>query len=200
MTAPDAAPYRLVDANGGSWLPAYKTGEPPAYRADYPRELGPLGYEEIVAQHGPVRHVEAPTDADCELIRTALVGAGAKAAVTLFAAVHSVAVRTPGGLMWAGRPGSWESHSMRDLAWACGAGASRTRVDRAAKETVGEVLMRWVTGDPFVEVAETLAGISGDVTDRLGGWRKMADQWLRASDHEESARNLLTYRSERYRP
>lgn len=102
----------------------------------------------------------------------------------------------------AGRAGSWEAELLvsvvsfgyelndnRKAPKSGGRHAPRAdgpgrRVDRAARDGMAAVIMRWVT-DParYTEVAETLAWIVSRHADRHGadGWRKIADQWLQPS-------------------
>jgi hypothetical protein len=93
--------------------------------------------------------------------------------------------------LYAGREGSWQSEAMQSLALGIGGDLARKpkRYNRAVVAELAGVIDRWVTGPHrYVEVAETMSRLFGEVADAVGGWSKVADQWLqpgRAVGHTE---------------
>ncbi|MEV2186444.1 MULTISPECIES: hypothetical protein [unclassified Streptomyces] len=174
-------PVRLVDAHGRSWY--LNSGESNSYGTRALHYSEARTYEQIVAEAGPVRHIDVPGDGDSEAIRQALRQAGARAAATVAAALHAAATACehatgrPEDLV-AGRPGSTESTIVLDMALDAGLKVPAASVDAAALKVVAGILTRWVTGETVVEVAETLAWMLGPVVDERG-WMGLTDPWAR---------------------
>lgn len=131
---------RFVDSHGQGW---YLTGENAAtvYTADFGnpppagsqtsfrnRDLTPRPFEQLEADRGPLRPVEAMTDEDRHVLTAALSSAGRKAVTTVAAAVEQLyyekreqhgGLDSPGShdhaaaALTAGRGGSWESDLLR---------------------------------------------------------------------------------------
>ncbi|MGW4639634.1 hypothetical protein ACWEN6_13955 [Sphaerisporangium sp. NPDC004334] len=208
MSSSESPPYRVVDAEGEGWLhhPAYQ--DIPEHYDTYPRrDLGEMTLAQLREQRGPIREVVAPPSEDCDALRQALTGAGRKAMGTVLVALYQIGMecieRTPNRsdhLLVAGRPGSWESATVGRVQWL-GGDITAGRVDQAALEVCVATLRRWLLDGPgVVEVAETLASILGEVTDDLGGWEKMADQWLVRHEGAELIEGWACSRSERHGP
>jgi hypothetical protein len=178
---PREYPVRLVDGHGGSWY--LNSGQSNAYGTRALHYSETRTYEQIVAEAGPVRHIDVPADGDSEAIRQALRQAGPKAAATLAAALHAAATACeqatgrPEDLV-AGRPGSTESAIVLGIALDAGPQVPTASVDAAALEVLAGILARWVTGETVVEVAETLAWMLGPVVDERG-WLGLTDPWAR---------------------
>lgn len=193
-------PTRLVDAQGFSWRRMAGDAEDRYAAAnDFPPER--LTHGELTATRGPVRHIGPPPSQDVRLVRGALMMAGQQAMTTLAVALmHGFQAAEqhtghPGALL-AGRPGSSESQVVRNLAWDVGPDVAAARVHTAALEVLDDVLTEWVTGDPFVEVAENLANILGDVVTQYGGeFEKIADATLQRSPHAPRYTNYATARA-----
>ncbi|MER5649670.1 hypothetical protein [Streptosporangium sp. NPDC002524] len=214
-TETETYPYRVVDGRGDGWLSVKPhteedkaLGVPVVYQGRPGQPNTTL--EALTAERGPVRPVVLPSDDDDEALRQALTGAGRKAAGTLAAALYRVACKASDAagrrapdLLVAGRPGSWESASMRQLTWEIGSDIKPKWVDAAALGVLEEILTRWVLSpDSFVEVAENLASVFGPVVDAAGGWEKVADQWLVAADAKAGGafRNYLASCADTYGP
>lgn len=182
-------PYRVVDAHHRGW---HRTGSDGCYRADFAEERGleVLDYDTLAATRGPLDPVVPPEDYEVDQVRDALKGAGRKAAATLLVAVHRVARRHTDeqlqhgakvATLYAGREGSWETATMRTLAWDLGADlADRpNRYDEEHAAELVEVIESWTeTHGHYTEVAANLAVIFGQVADEQGGWGAVADTAL----------------------
>lgn len=189
-----AAPYRVVDRENQGWYLAGQPGGGALYTASYgfQRDLLPRTYEGLAATRGPLRPVEAVTDADIAELERLFTAAGRKTVTTLAASLAAVYYRAIGlggpddqararrGLI-AGREGSWESEVLIHVMWFGSelAAEGSKRIHPAAGDAMTEVLWRWVASpDRYTEVAETLASIVSRYCDEHGGWRAVADQWL----------------------
>ncbi|MFI6326623.1 hypothetical protein ACIBG8_54505 [Nonomuraea sp. NPDC050556] len=207
-------PSRVVDGQGRGWFATHPytdeekaLGEQVVYRRgganDEVISLAQLG-----EKYGPWRPVVPMPEGDHHAMVQALTKAGKKAAGTLAVAVFKVAKQTmvdngmrPTELLIAGRPGSWEADALRHLAWSLGSDIKLTRTDMWAGQLCEEIITRWITDpDAFVEVAEGLASVFGDVVDAAGGWDQASDQWLRRADASEFYRRYLCSLSEHYGP
>jgi hypothetical protein len=186
-----ARPGRFVDAEFYGWWGVGDEGY-----VSYRDREAIVSYEDVVAEHGPVRPVVPPAPEDLVELRLALIAAGRKAVTTLLAALGKTweaRMTVPSGTgdhdwdlpmraLVAGRPGSWEAAALKD---ATGFGrdllhGSPKRVDEASLEVIAEILWRWTDGPEYVELAETLGGALARLADELGteGWSTFADQWL----------------------
>lgn len=188
-TASRQLPSRVVDARHYGWL---RTGDgPDTYSADYhwpskfaDRPKG-LSYAELESTHGPLREVVPPSAESVAELRRVIREAGTKAVGSLLVAISQLSLDfalRPGkpeisGSLVAGREGSWEAERLYSLSWSLGLTlADRPkRFDQAAVDGFKAVLLGWVTGEDYTEVAETLAGVFSDVADDLGGWKAVAD-------------------------
>src|SRR2546421_737827 len=114
-----------------------------------------------------------------------LAVAGTRAVTTLLAVlVHlrSTCWSNDGhdGRLTAGRPGSWESTFVRDLAWALDPIPEDAGLDRDAFTAVWDHLYGWVFDEArYVEVAENVARVTGRLVDGRGGWDQISDPWVR---------------------
>ncbi|OEV12979.1 hypothetical protein [Streptomyces nanshensis] len=175
-------PPRLVDGRGESW---YLTSRPNAYGTRALDYTETRTYEEIDAEHGPVRHVDIATEDDRARFTAALRQAGHRALGTLAVALRMTAEAAeratgrPGDLV-AGRPGSWESATVMSLTRSEAAHAPAGQVDEDALKVLLPVLERWVvTGPTVVEVAESLTYDLAALADESGGWHGITDAWMR---------------------
>lgn len=182
-------------------------------------ETTPVSFEDLDAEHGPLRPVEPMDDEDRTRIADTLRQLGTKAVATLAAALGAVWEDALGlyppqerqkaqMALIAGRPSSWEADALlevtflgRDLLYNGG-----RRIDTGALKTLREVLAAAVDDHgPHHELAETLAGIVSAVADeRDDGWASVADQWLRpgslAKADTATVYRLLYSRSPRFEP
>lgn len=203
-------PSRLVDGHGNGWMctppdteQERQLGEPFLYRRGFGGDVCTL--TQLGEQTGGWRPVVGMPAADRAQLVEVLTKAGKKAAATLAVALYETAKAAKSWgdghayeLLVAGRPGSWESADVHRLAWETGSDIKLSRVDMWAGQTCEEIITRWITGPGvYVEVAENLASVFGDVVDACGGWDQTSDQWLRP---RESYRNYLTSLSEHYGP
>ncbi|MDW4918688.1 hypothetical protein [Streptomyces californicus] len=181
-------PYRVVDVYLQGW---YQRSGDGRYDADRGRARGleTMTYRELDAARGPLRPVEPPSTADCSAVKTALAGAGRKAAASLLVAAFRLsdkdarAGRTTGARNWlcAGREGSHESATLAGLAWGIGSDLAETpkRYDPEAVNELVRVIEGWVSSPGrYVEVADNLAWLFSCVADEAGGWAAVADQYL----------------------
>ncbi|MFJ4342614.1 hypothetical protein [Streptomyces sp. NPDC088915] len=215
---PEELPYRVVDRENRGW---HTVGED-QYMVDYgglrPGRPGdPVTFGVLKAEHGPLRRVVAPDPGDVLMLKGALIDAGKKAAASTLVALYRVAAvyahdSSPGtndaGSLIAGREGSWESGLMMNLAWTIG-GDLHEKPKRYDEKHVGQiinVLEQW-TRHPtrYVEVAENLADIFGQVVDAQGGWAEVADRYFQPGvrvghpeDTIEAVRNFLFTKSEAF--
>lgn len=193
---PDARPYRVVDRFGRGWLTCHE----PA--TTYPHIEGDWPLARVVAERGPVRPVVAASRASTDLMGVALARAGCRAVASFLVALRRVAeecvaLHGHDDLLIAGRPGSWESALLRRLAYDAAPRVADATTDMAAVGTVRNILHRWVFGeDAYVEVAETVAGVFGQVVDGRGGWDQVTQRWLRRWSYNDSIRTLLASRSQ----
>ncbi|MEV0650005.1 hypothetical protein AB0I28_32580 [Phytomonospora sp. NPDC050363] len=191
----DDRPYRLASTDGYGWLLAGTIGNA-AYAC---HEFGGDSFAtvaELEAVHGPMRPIRYPAEAEEEALRNAWEQAGVFAPAAVVNAWTVVAGECPGDLeeqlrhMVAGRPGSWEASTLKDLV-RYGIG---TRTDTrlkdpsaaAAQASLENVFRAWALGDEAVaEIAETTAQLVGSLVDadergfaryELGVWR-----WREAS-------------------
>lgn len=196
-TAPKR-PSRVVDASFQGW---YLAGDN-LYHADYggSRGLEPCDLGELTATRGPLREVVPASEASTAEAEAALRVAGRLAAGSLLVALARIALRIsarPGrkatGSLLAGREGSWETADMNSLIWNLGIDLAEeaNRFDAAAVERLTAVIDGWIGGEDYTEVAATLAGVFADVSDELGGWRKVADPGI-VNAGAESLRGWLT--------
>lgn len=201
-------PSRVVDAEHRGWmLMGGRDGAPEYMDASDFRAQRTLAPDELAAQHGPLRPVRPPTEADVAELRAAMDLAGRKAIYSLAVAIYEARRELEAGrsdLEWpepmylakrqllAGRPGSWEADRLYNLAlWPYPDKVRRIHAE--ARERMTAVLLRWVSApEQYTEVAETLAGIVSEHADERGGWAAVADQWLQpgAMDREGM---FLTY-------
>ncbi|MEU0857499.1 hypothetical protein ABZ352_18950 [Streptomyces griseofuscus] len=212
---PEGPPYRVVDRENRGW---HTVGEG-EYMIDFGglrpgRPETAVTFEVLEAEHGPLRRVVSPDPGDVLMLRGALTDAGKKAAASTLVALYRIATvfahdSSPGtidaGSLIAGREGSWESDLMMRLAWTIG-GDLHDKPSRYDEEIVGQiinVLEQW-TRNPkrYVEVAENLADIFGEVVDERGGWAEVADRYLQPGarvghpeDTIEAVRNFLFTKS-----
>lgn len=188
-------PVRVVDGKGRCWVLSTVEGE---------QEIACFGSEATVYGTGvcsdgvrtdgelvrPLRPVVAAGEDDVREVRSALMSAGRKAAVTLCAALAAVAEleaeTMPPGLratdvLTRGRPLSWDSRILPILVWEFGFEAPADQVDAGARDRIVRVVGRWVN-DPgaYTEVAGTLAGLLGHLVDESGGFATIASDWLLA--------------------
>lgn len=182
------APYRVVDVTWQGWH--HKGGG--VYGADFgfKQNLADSTLEQIDESRGPWRPVVPVSEGDAQAVRAALRQAKRKAAASVLVALFQLVDRYAKAAydktdphahkLQAGREGSRETHSMRVLAWEVGCDLAE-KPKRYNETTVAElvrVIEIWVTGpDHYVEVAETLARLFGQVADEVGGWGKIADRW-----------------------
>ncbi len=191
---PDAHPYRVVDWFGRGWLTCHE----PA--TTYPPVEGDWPLARIVAERGPVRPVVAASRASTELMEAALARAGCRAVASFLVALDRVAracVALHGNddLLVAGRPGSWESAVLRQLAYEVAPRVRESVADPAAVAVVRNVLEGWIFGEgAYVEVAETVAGVFGGVIAGRGGWDQVTQRWLRAWSYGSYIHGLLASR------
>lgn len=198
MTETDTRPApnrfnRVVDAHGYGWWAVGADDNPPYtttvdFITAHP-ELEHITLQELQEARGPLRNVELVPEQDVAVLHEALLGAGTKAMGSVIVALHTTALRLHqehghSAALTAGRPGSWESATVRNLCWE-GDSIKGSRVDEAACALLADTLHRWATGDPAVEVAENLSNVLEKVTDEAGGWSKVTDQWLRRSLYAE---------------
>jgi hypothetical protein len=175
-------PDRLVDVRDVGWH--LVSGG----RYEAPGERESWTYARVVADRGPVREVIAPAEADVLIMRTALERAGRLAAGSLAVALHQVVVGySSGDPIVAGGPELWESEAIQ-VAWHVGDRLEKdpTRWDRDVVEVLAEVIRQWTAADSsvYIEVAQTVASIFGDVARAAGGWEAVSDErmqpaWLR---------------------
>lgn len=198
-TEGERPPSRLVDGKQRSWMNVNGPGDGgPWYTADMHRTHATLA--EVLAGPPPVREVLPITTADRARLREAITLAGRRGATTIASALYRtyqglldrrgvhIPIRGPEGMegseravqqMIAGRPGSWESVRLIELMW-WGAGLKESRVDEAARDPLVDLFTGWVDGpERYTEVAETLAAEVSVLADEMGGWDKVADQWIR---------------------
>lgn len=178
-------PPRLVDGRGESW---YLTGRPNAYGSRLVNPMNPTDtwtYEQIDAEHGPVRHVDIAEEHDRARFTAALRQAGRRALGTLAVALRMTAEAAeratgrPGDLV-AGRPGSWESAAVMSLTRSEAAEPPMDHVDEDALEVMLPILERWiVTGPTVVEVAESVTYDLAALAEESGGWHGITDGWMR---------------------
>lgn len=168
-------PSRLVTEDGtGWWMTQCRDGSLGYTNQDLYGRGEPVSISELIGMQvfGRVRPVESPRPHEAEVIRVALYEAGELAVNTLAHALGQCAKLATLDVLVAGRPGSWESYSLKSFTqW--GLRRPRGRVhEYAATMIVGQV-MAWVA-DPhrYVEVAETLAGLFAQIADRR------AREWL----------------------
>jgi hypothetical protein len=231
MTGEQEFPYRVVDGRQAGWLHApdgegddlYKCfpALPKDRTAGLVETYWPLS--RIVAIRGPIRPVVAPTEGEMEALRDALGGAGKKAVATAMVVLYELAKRCAladraipdnGSRLVAGRPGSWESEAIRNLAWNVGADIKTKRVDTVAMDACLHVLGGWLFDDKrYVELAETFDAVLGEVVDDLGGWFEATDQWIGrhnrmlgctgtqgCSCHQERIKGYVTFLSTDHSP
>lgn len=184
MTATQQPPYRVADAQGEGWL---RNGPDETYTT-YPNTgLGDLTYEQLVAERGPLRPVEAMTTQDHAELVQVLAGAKKKGLATLLVALHRTAlelIKTKGTIaaLTAGRPGSWEASLMRqEIAWT-GEGISASRVDDVALAKAEALLAKWTSGPAQVELSEGLLYVLVDAAEQAGGWAAITDRWLTGNE------------------
>jgi hypothetical protein len=183
MTAEDTPPYRVADRHGEGWL---RNGPSGTYTT-FPKDFEPLTYQQLDAEHGPLRPVEAMTSEDHNALVDALAQAEKKATATLLVALHRTAhklIDSCGGIaaLTAGRPGSWEASLFRgEIVWL-GERVKESRTDPDALATAERLLDQWTTGPVQVELADGLASVLGDTAEKAGGWAAITDQWLRGNE------------------
>lgn len=183
-------PDRVVDRENQGWHQSAGG----RFEADFgtARGLSDLDYPALLEQRGPLRPVVPCDPGDALLVRGALADAGVKAVASVLVALYQVSRqyaeaasapgRRDGGTLLAGREGSWETHEMNLLAWEVGSDLADkpTRFDPTCVRELVDILHLW-TGQraTYVEVAENLAFLVGQVADELGGWDTIADRYLR---------------------
>ncbi|WP_018807350.1 hypothetical protein [Salinispora arenicola] len=206
MRTGDEQPYRLVTQDGDSWM--RMTDGYTDRTQQLTRSLEQLRAEYTLRPVLPVTEQDVQTLRDAFTHAGRKTVTSLAAALELV--FHDLR-ESRGGLhapdsyryadqtMIAGRPGSWESAVLKkvmlfgnglNLVRLKGnptveqmrAAGPHTRVDRQTRQTLAEVIHRWVT-DPrrYTEVAETLAAVVSHYADEhygADGWAKIADQWL----------------------
>ncbi|MFD8363441.1 hypothetical protein ACFW9V_22750 [Streptomyces hygroscopicus] len=171
----------FVDGRGFTWQPV--TGDGERYEAHNKIPKNSYTPAELATLRGPVRKIAAPQPEDMQLVRDALTIAGTKALATLAVALMhgSKAGRDctghPGALV-AGCPGSWESQTVRLLVWQTGPVIEAEQTHPEALAVLRDVIIRWVAGDPMVEVAGSLAHALVAVTQQQGGFEQISDSRL----------------------
>jgi hypothetical protein len=190
-------PDRVVDRFGYGWITSGDV--PQAHRLAHAIST----VDQLAAERGPlVPVVPAPPD-DIDTLVYALTCAYHRAAVTALLAVSVVTTHLKrchghGHRLVAGRPQSWESEELPWIAHNLTVGIElmSTRVDTDAFVTITRVLRNWVQSDnQFVEVAENLAAVFGQVVDGRGGWGEVRDDVFDRADVDGRARRFLTSRS-----
>jgi hypothetical protein len=174
-------PYRVVDRYQRGWLTAVDpcTTYPPIGGS---RVWTLAALEECRA---PLRPVVAAPTTDRDALVAILAEAGRDAVSTVAAALYRVAraCYTADGhdaRMVAGRPGSWESMLLPRVAWEIGIDIAGRRVHPRALAVCERTIHSWVfTAEWYVEVAENLASVLGEVVTVRGGYPKVCDQWIR---------------------
>lgn len=188
---PNAAPpSRVVDAKHTGWYLTRAGAEPDAplvYSSGYGK---PTYTPEALAEaFGPLRPVVPASEESSAELRRVIAAAGNKAVGSLLVALHEIVLdfgKRPGkpeysGSLIAGREGSWEAERLTSLAWDLGGDLAERpkRFDRAAVDGFKAVLLGWVTGEDYTEVAETLAWKFSSYADEHGGgirgWAVLAD-------------------------
>lgn len=206
IPAPVELPFRIVDSSGHGWHQrAAGDGEDPAEQLYmvYPGIPGvpsTLPYGLIVAKRGPVQEVVPAPEKDVEELKYLLANQRQAAVTTLLSALgwlraKCVAADGHPYRLTAGRPGSWESADLLEIAKAAPVTPDET-LDHPEAE-VRRILSKWVFGDAptdgVVEVAENLAALFGQVVDGRGGWDEVVDEELYNSDLGDMAVRLLAY-------
>jgi len=180
-------PSRVVDAKHTGWYLTRDAEGAIVYSCGYGKPT--YDYAALAEAFGPLRPVVPPSEESSAELRRVINAAGNKAVGSLLVALSEVALdfaKKPGkpeysGSLIAGREGSWEAERLTSLAWSIGLDlADRPkRFDRAAVDGFKAVLLSWVTGDNYTEVAETLAWKFSSVADEHGGgirgWAVLAD-------------------------
>jgi hypothetical protein len=186
---------RVVDAGGLGWYQAGSQATGFHWTVSYADRRGISPVPDITAleaARGPLRPVLPVTGQDEAALREQFAAAGRKAVTSLCAALCLVYADLVAGAVDAGEPrsyvarrrllagreGSWESGALMELV-LLGMTLKPSRVDGAARDALGRVILRWVTGpDRYTEVADTLACVVSSFAHEHGGWRAVADQWL----------------------
>lgn len=132
----DTFPYRIADAQNHGWLGDgegnYHGFDPTGWRTGRLLDKRPLA--DVVAEFGPIRPVEPPSDQDVAELRAAFELAGRKLIASIASAIEQVyheAREVPGGswtmpdpgttadyaqrTLTAGRPGSWEAEALMNV-------------------------------------------------------------------------------------
>lgn len=177
-------PGRVVDRDMVGW---WSQGETYAARGGLTST-----WDDLVAEHGPLRPVEPMSTEDRDALRQALRDAGPKAVTTLAAALAHIweagivgySAERISNAMIAGRPGSWEAGLLLEVAYFGRdlLAPPRKRVHGPSFDVLVDVLGRAVDDEgPHHELAETLAADVSAVADERGpdGWNTVVDQWLR---------------------
>jgi hypothetical protein len=179
MTTGEQA-YRVADRNGEGWL---RNGPDDTYTTFPRQDLGPLTFEQLEAERGPLRPVDIADPADTQAFVAAVAGAGKKGMASFLVALHRTALELMeqnGSLaaLTAGRPGSWEADLLRGSVVWVGEGIKDSRVDADAVTTMKDLLLKWTTGPVQVELAEGLGYDLAKAAEQAGGWNAITDRWL----------------------
>lgn len=180
-------PSRVVDAKHTGWYLTMDADGATVYSCGYGKPT--YDHATLAELFGPLRPVVPPSEESSAELRRVIDAAGNKAVGSLLVALHEIVLdfgKRPGkpeysGSLIAGREGSWEAERLTSLAWDLGGDlADRPkRFDRAAVDGFKAVLLSWVTGEDYTEVAETLAWKFSCVADEHGGgirgWAVLAD-------------------------
>jgi hypothetical protein len=206
---------RYVDAFYGSWFARAPHGvqEVAAFGTDGPVYVPDgdfdqtLSHAELANRFGPLRPVVPPAGGDAERLRAALRGAGRAGLASLAAVLHRVDEDFSRGEphqfvspLTLGHPGSWQSACLEKVTHHIGCGISADRVDQAAAGELTAVLMRWITGPAYTEVAANLAEVCGPLIDELGGFAALADERLAGHPRAAQIEAWMCSRSVKYPP
>jgi hypothetical protein len=191
---------RYIDAAYASWISHPPHSE--ARAADgvgFPRALS---LRDLETRFGPLRLVIPPTPFETSRLEAALRSAGRRALTTLAAALHDIERdfdeaephRSHVNVLTLGEPGSWGSRCLTALVTRLH-GVAPSRIDAAARAEIRTVVLGWVRGETYTEVAGNLAQILGRVIDQTGGFEQVADRWVLAHPGAAQIRGWACSRS-----